>query len=166
MPAYITGLGIYLPNPAVDNGRVEDVLGMVDQRPSRLKEVILARNGIQTRHYAIDPETGEQTHTNAELTAEAIRALADTTGFSLNDLQLLACGSSSPDQFIPNHAAMVHGLIRCPPCELVSTAGVCCSGMTALKYGALSVSAGATTNALVTASELASAVLRASHFES
>ena len=62
MPAYITGLGVCLPNPPVDNDRIEDVLGMVDERPSRLKEVILARNGIQTRHYAIDPETGEQTH--------------------------------------------------------------------------------------------------------
>jgi 3-oxoacyl-[acyl-carrier-protein] synthase-3 len=166
MPAYITGLGVYLPNPPVNNDRIEDVLGMVDGRPSRLKEVILARNGIQTRHYAIDPDTGEQTHTNAQLTAEAVRTLAETSGFSLDDLQLLACGSSSPDQFIPNHAAMVHGLIRCPPCELVATAGVCCSGMTALKYAALSVSAGASSNALVTASELASAVLRASHFES
>lgn len=166
MPAYITGLGVCLPNPPVNNDRVEDVLGMVDDRPSRLKEVILARNGIQTRHYAIDPETGDQTHTNAELTAEAIRTLAEKSGFSLNDVQLLACGSSSPDQFIPNHAAMVHGLIQCPPCELVATAGVCCSGMTALKYAALSVASGSTANALVTASELASAVLRASHFES
>jgi 3-oxoacyl-[acyl-carrier-protein] synthase III len=166
MPAYITGLGVCLPNPPVDNDRIEDVLGMVDERPSRLKEVILARNGIQTRHYAIDPETGEQTHTNAELTAEAIRTLADTSGFSLDRIQLLACGSSSPDQFIPNHAAMVHGLIRCPPCELVATAGVCCSGMTALKYATLIVSSGASANAMVTASELASAVLRASHFES
>jgi 3-oxoacyl-[acyl-carrier-protein] synthase III len=166
MPAYITGLAVCLPNPPVDNEQIEDVLGMVGERPSRLKEVILARNGIQTRYYAIDAETGEQTHTNAELTAEAIRTLADTSGFSLDNIQLLACGSSSPDQWIPNHAAMVHGLVRCPPCELVSTSGVCCSGMTALKYAFLSVSSGATANAVVTASELASAVLRASHFES
>jgi 3-oxoacyl-[acyl-carrier-protein] synthase-3 len=166
MPAYITGLGVCLPNAPVNNDQIEDVLGMVDGRPSRLKEVILARNGIQTRHYAINPQTGEQTHTNAELTAEAVRTLTRSSGFSLDDVQLLACGSSSPDQFIPNHAAMVQGLIRCPPCELVATAGVCCCGMTALKYATLSVAGGSTTNALVTASELASAVLRASHFES
>src|SRR5439155_15021797 len=129
-------------------------------------EVILARNGIVTRHYALDPQTGRQTHTNAELTAEAIRELLSRTGFPLDQLQLLACGTSLPDQLIPNHAAMVQGLVRCPACELVSTAGVCCSGMTALKYAYLSVSSGSTANAVVTGSELASGVLRAAHFES
>jgi 3-oxoacyl-[acyl-carrier-protein] synthase-3 len=164
MGAYITGLGTYLPNASVDNGRMEDVLGIVGDRPSRLKEMILASNGIHERYYAIDPVTGEQTHTNAELTAAAISALADRSGFSTDEIQLLACGSSSPDQLIPNHAAMVHGLIRCPPCEVVSTAGVCCSGMTALKYAALSVSSGSTTNAVVTGSEVASVGLRAAFF--
>ena len=165
MPAYITGLGVYFPNQPVSNEQIERVLGLVSERPSRLKEVILMRNGINTRYYAIDPRTGKQTHTNAQLTAEAIRALGLSSDFPLEQVQLLACGTSSPDQLIPNHAAMVHGLVGCPPCELVSTAGVCCSGMTALKYAFLSVSSGSVANAVVTGSELASAFLRAPHFQ-
>ena len=166
MSAYITGLGVTLPNPGVDNDRIEDVLGMIGQRPSRLKEMILASNGIHTRYYAIDPTTGAATHTNAELAAEAIRTLSEVSGFSCEDIQLLACGTSAPDQIIPSHAAMVHGVLRCPPCELVSTAGVCCSAMAALKYATLSVASRASANAVVTGSELSSAVFRASHYES
>ena len=38
--------------------------------------MILASNGIQTRHYAIDRGHGEPTHTNAQLAAEAVRRLS------------------------------------------------------------------------------------------
>nr|WP_236117109.1 hypothetical protein [Hassalia byssoidea] len=73
--AYITGLGVFLPNNPVDNENIENVLGMINGKPSRTKSRILRNNGIKTRHYAIDPNTGKQTHTNAQLTAEAVRSL-------------------------------------------------------------------------------------------
>jgi 3-oxoacyl-[acyl-carrier-protein] synthase-3 len=166
MPAYITGLGVCLPNDAVDNEHIEGVLGMIHGEPARSKEMILEANGIKARYYAINPRTGEQTHTNAQMAAQAICTLSTNAGFDVDEMGLLACGTACGDQVIPNHAVMVHGLLRRRPCEVVSTAGACCSGMTALKYGAMSVSSGATTNAVVTASELVSAALSASHFES
>jgi 3-oxoacyl-[acyl-carrier-protein] synthase-3 len=156
MPAFITGLGVCLPNDPVTNDRVEQVLGSVNAQSSRVKEIILKRNGIRTRHYAIDPQTGRQTHSNAQMTAEAIRDLGGRTGFDLDRIEVLACGTSSPDQFIPSHACMVHGLVGCPPCELASTTGVCCAGIASLKYGWLNVLAGGARNAVVTGSELGS----------
>jgi 3-oxoacyl-[acyl-carrier-protein] synthase-3 len=42
---------------------------------------------------------------------------------------------------------------------------VCCSGLSALKYGFLNVASGLSKNAVVTGSELASPSLRASHFD-
>jgi 3-oxoacyl-[acyl-carrier-protein] synthase III len=164
MTAYLNGFGVCLPNAAVSNEQIERVLGQVGGRTSRMKEVILARNGIQTRHYAIDPTTGLPTHNNAELTAEAIGQLMDGCSLKPIDIELLACGTSSPDQWIPNHAAMVQGLLQWPPCEIVSTAGVCCSGMTALRYATNAVQAGITNAAVVTGSELASGSLKAAHF--
>jgi 3-oxoacyl-[acyl-carrier-protein] synthase-3 len=68
----------------------------------------------------------------------------------------LACGTSSADQIIPGHASMVHGCLRCPPCNLISTSGVCCSGVTALNYGYLNVLAGTARNAVVTGSDVTS----------
>ena len=130
-----------------------------------MKEVILARNGIRTRHYAIEPTTGLPTHNNAQLTAAAIVQLLESSGVSKGTVDMLACGTSSPDQWIPNHAAMVQGVLTLPPCEIVSTAGVCCAGMTALRYACNAIIATPEINAIVTGSELASASLRSKHFQ-
>src|SRR5690606_35422103 len=51
-----------------------------------------------------------------------------------------------------------------PACEVVSTAGICLAGMTALKHAWLAVLAGATRNAVATGSEVCSPVLRGAHF--
>jgi 3-oxoacyl-[acyl-carrier-protein] synthase III len=153
-----------LPNEPVSNEDIEKVLGAVGGRPSRMKDVILARNGIQTRYYGIDRNTLKATHTNAQLTALAIECLMQRHGVAKDRIDLLACGTSSPDQWIPNHTAMVQGELGLPACEIVSTAGVCCSGMTALRYACNAVLSGTTSNAIVTGSELASGSLKAAHF--
>src|SRR5881397_2262602 len=114
MAAYITHLAAFLPNQPVPNQRIESVLGMIGDAPSAVKDLILERNGIKWRYYAIDPATGKVTHTNAELTAEAIRRVLSETGLAPESIELLACGTSSPDQLTPSHAAMVHGVLRCP----------------------------------------------------
>jgi len=165
MPAYITGVSACLPNQPLTNDRIESVLGAINSQSSRVKDIILKRNRISSRYYAIDPVTGRQTHTNAQLTAEAIHTLIQQVGFNLDDVEVLACGTSSPDQLIPSHASMVHGLVGCPPCELASTSGVCCSGMAALKYGFMSILSGTARNAIVTGSEIASTGLAAKNFQ-
>ncbi len=163
--AYITGLGVFLPNAPVDNDNIENVLGVINGKPSRIKPRILKNNGIKTRYYAIDSATGKQTHTNAQLTTEAIHELIKNTKFSLEEIECLVCGTSVPDQMIPNHALMVHGELGSLPCEVVSTSGVCCAGITAFKYGYMSVLSGLTKNALTTGSELVSNGLRAAYFQ-
>lgn len=163
--AYITGLGIFLPNAPVDNDNIENVLGVINGKPSRIKPRILKNNGIKTRYYAIDSATGKQTHTNAQLTAEAVHDLIKNTKFSLEAIECLVCGTSVPDQIIPNHALMVHGELGSLPCEVVSTSGVCCAGITAFKYGYMSVLSNLTKNALTTGSELVSNGLRAAYFQ-
>ncbi|MGM3309227.1 beta-ketoacyl-ACP synthase III [Anabaena sp. WFMT] len=164
--AYITGLGAFLPNQPVNNEEIENVLGLINNKPSRCKNRILKNNGIKSRHYAIDPKTGKPTHTNAHLTAEAVRILAKNSNLPLEEIECLVCGTSSPDQLIPNHALMVHGELQSPPCEVVSTSGVCCSGVTAFKYGYMNVLSGLTKNAVTTGSELASNLLKAAYFQS
>jgi 3-oxoacyl-[acyl-carrier-protein] synthase-3 len=162
---FVTGMGVALPNEAVDNEQIENVLGLVGGRPSRSKPRVLKSNGIEYRYYAIDPVTGEQTHSNAQLTAEAVRQVAARASFPLQGMQCLVCGTSSPDQLIPNHALMVQGELSCGACEVVATMGVCCSGVTSLKYGVLNVASGATENAITTGSELVSNQFTASYFK-
>lgn len=160
---YITATATCLPNDPVGNEAIEDVLGRIGGRASRARRIVLRSNGIVARHYAIDPATGAATHNNASLTAEAIRALA-APGFALDRIECLVTGTSLPDQLMPNHGVMVHGELGNPACEVVSTAGICLAGLTALKYAWLSVLAGNTRTAVATGSDLASVVLRGEQF--
>lgn len=162
--AFITATAAALPNAPVDNESIETVLGRIGARPSRARPIVLRQNGIKSRYYAIDPASGLPTHTNASLTAEAIRSLAQKSGFALDSLRCLVTGTSMPDQLMPNHGVMVHGELGNPACEVVSTAGICLAGLSALKYAWLAVKGEDAENAVATGSELSSAILRAEHF--
>ncbi len=160
---YITAMAAELPNAPVSNDEMEAILGRIGGQASRARHLVLQRNGIRQRHYAIDKHSGRLTHNNAQLTAAAVRKL-DSDAFSIDHCQLLACGTSSPDQQLPNHAVMVHGELGIPPCEVVASAGICTSGMAALKYAYLSVLAGSCSHAVATGSELASTYMLARNF--
>lgn len=163
-PVYITDVAISLPNEPVSNDEIEAILGQVGDRPSRARRIVLKSNGIKSRHYAIDPETQKNTHSNAALTAEAIRQL-ETKQFGISEMDCLVCGTSLPDQTLPNHAVMVHGELATPNCEVVATSGICLAGMTAMKYAWMAVATGEHRNAVATGSELVSPVLRSEFFE-
>lgn len=165
MAVYITDLATFLPNEPVSNTQMEEVLGMANQLPSRTRRLILRNNQIQHRYYAIDPETGEATHTNAQLAAEAVRKLRPTAEFTPAQIECLCCGTSSPDQLMPGHASMVHGELGGEPLETVSTAGICLAGISALKYAWMSVASGQSKNAVATGSELASSFMRGRQME-
>ena len=161
---FITKLAAFLPNEPISNDRIEDILGMVNGQPSKLKPLVLKKNGIKTRYYAVNHQ-GSLTHSNAELTACAIRNLQDAS-FQLDDIDLLCCGASIPDQIIPSHASMVHGCLGISEREIISTSGACCCGIQALKYGMLAVGSGHAQNAVCTASELVSPLILARNYES
>ncbi len=161
---YINDIQAFLPNAAVDNSEIETVLGQVGPRPSRAKRMILRSNKITSRHYAIDKKSGKTTHSNAQIAAEAIRKLHNDA-HDINTIELLACGTTMPDQLMPNHALMVHGELGIPSCEVIATAGICLSGTMSLKYGYMSVLSGQSNNAVATGSENASAAMRAENFK-
>ncbi len=162
---FINKVARFLPNNPVPSDEIEKSLGLIGDKSSRVKSIILRQNKIKTRYYAID-ESGTFTHTNAQLTANAIQGLFETKEYSLDNIQLLCCGTTSPDQLLPSHASMVHGeLPNAPVMEIVSTSGVCCSSSTAMKYGYMSIMSGNTSNAVCTGSELASASLTAKNFK-
>lgn len=122
----------------------------------------MRQNGIQRRYYALNTNQ-EITHTNAELAAKSIFKLFEQ-GISSSDVQVLVCSTSVPDQLMPSHASMVHGLAFSEPKEIFSLAGVCMSGISALKTGYMSVLSGNSNNALCSSSELLSPVLLAKFF--
>ncbi|MCM0665362.1 beta-ketoacyl-ACP synthase III [Flavobacterium tyrosinilyticum] len=159
---YITKAAKYLPNEAVSNDEMEAYLGLINDTASKARRIILRNNKITSRYYAVDKE-GKSTHSNAELTKNAILPLFDEN-FTPQDLEVLSCGTSTPDIFLPSHAAMVHGLLKNKSVELNSSTGVCCAGMNSLKFGFLSIKSGNSKNAICTGSEKVSTWLNAQKY--
>ncbi|WP_067150023.1 beta-ketoacyl-ACP synthase III [Pseudotamlana agarivorans] len=160
---YITRISKFLPNHPVSNEEMESKLGILNGKASKGRRIVLRNNKITTRYYAIN-EKGEMTHNNAELTKEAVVNLCDSD-FKLENIELLSCGTTSPDQLIPSHASMVHGALKNGNLEVNSPSGACCSGMNALKYGFMSVKSEQTNNAVCTGSERSSSWLMSSTYE-
>jgi len=163
---YINSIGKFLPGPAIANDEMEAYLGQVNGKASRVKRRILKSNGIQQRHYALDRQQNT-THSNSQIAANAIRDALEQLDLEPAAIDLLCAGTSWPDLLVPSFASMVHGeLTELPPLESVSTHGVCCAGVAALKYAATQVEMGEKQRAIAVASELASRLFKHTHFES
>jgi len=158
--AYITRTAAFLPNDPVGNDDMERIIGQAGDRPSRARRMVLRSNGITSRHYAIDPVTLKPSHTNAQMTAEAVRRL----GVDLNAVGCLACGTSTPDQLMPNHAVMSQGELKMHAAEVIATSGICLSGATAMKYAWMGVISGEHEACVATGSDLATGLTQASNF--
>jgi len=164
MNVYITKASKFLPGDPVENDDMEAYLGMMDGKPSRARRIILHKNGIKQRYYALDRE-GHVTHTSVEMCAKAVQGLLDDR-LTIDDLDLLACGTASPEQIMPSHGVQVHGLLGGEKnMEVVSFAGSCCTGMDAMKYCCMAVELDPTLNTVAAASERMSAWMRAQNFE-
>jgi 3-oxoacyl-[acyl-carrier-protein] synthase III len=153
--AYITGIGAYLPGDPVGNTELAARFGDGSPRSAALRRRALAANGIRTRHYAVD-EKGMTVMLNEELAAHAVsRALRDR-GLPVSAVRMLATGTTAGDVLVPGFAAMVHGRLGGGPMELLSAAGVCASGMAALKGAVSAVRLGEHPVAVAVGSELVS----------
>ncbi|MCB0696836.1 MAG: beta-ketoacyl-ACP synthase III [Chitinophagaceae bacterium] len=161
-PVYITRLSKFLPNEPVPNNEMEQVLGMVNGKPSKARAVVLRSNGIKTRYYAF--RDGKSTHKNTELAAIAIKQLFDEK-IPISKLELLTAGTGSAEQLVPSHASMVHGELGIHNVEIISTSGACCSSVQGLKYAFMSVGSGMVDYAVSVGSEKVSTWMHASRFQ-
>ena len=161
---YINRFSAFFPNEPVGNDEMEQYIGLVNDKSLLAKRLVLAKNGITSRYYALD-KSGQATHTNVGMAAKAVRGLIDEQ-LPLDKIDLLSCGTASPEQIMPSHGVMVHGELKgSNHTEVVSFAGSCCTGMQALKYAYFSTLSGDSKNAVCVASERLSAWMTARYFE-
>jgi 3-oxoacyl-[acyl-carrier-protein] synthase III len=161
---FITGLGKYLPGGPIPNDEMEEYLGKVNGKSSRLKDKILKSNGIKSRHYAID-KSQNTTISNAAMAAHAVRDAASHANVDLDEVDFLGASTCQGDLPLPGFASMVHGELRIPVCEIATLHGVCVSGMMALKSAYLQVKSGEKKLAAVCASEFPSRLFKSTRFE-
>ena len=161
---FINSTGHYLPGKPIDNETVEEVLGLVNGKASRLKKKILKSNGIKTRHYAIDKD--QKTYIdNAEMASKAAERCIDELGVAKSKINLLCAATSQGDVVLPGFGSMVQAELDLPNIELHTSHGICSSSVMALKNAYLQIKSGEHKNALVVASEFASRLFKASRYE-
>lgn len=160
---YVQSAGYHLPGAPISNDAMDDYIAPINRISLRIKNKILAENGIQQRHYAID-KNGSTVMTHARLAANAIEDCLQRANATLDDVSLLTMGSTGSDALIPGFSAMVQGELGARPMETLSSLGVCASGITALNYAAQSIELGAHQQAVVAAAEMPSRIFKKSRF--
>lgn len=164
MNAYVTSTGSFLPGPPIGNDEIEDVLGRVDGKASRLKARILKANGIQTRHYAID-KSHRTVYSNAQMAVEAARTCMAGSPLPLRSIGLLSCATTQGDLVIPGFGSMVQAGLGTPEVELHTTHGICSSSAMAIRAAVNTLRVGDQSSALVVVSELASRLFKNTRYE-
>jgi 3-oxoacyl-[acyl-carrier-protein] synthase-3 len=160
---YLAGSGLFMPGAPVGNADIDRYIAPLNGRSERIKQMVLADNGIETRHYAID-ENGDTLHSSADLAARAVRDCLAQAGARLDEVTLLCTGSSGGDAGMPGFASMLHGELGGPPVETSSHQGVCGAGIAALRHAADAIELGGHRKALVATSEFPSRLFKRSRF--
>jgi 3-oxoacyl-[acyl-carrier-protein] synthase-3 len=161
---FITGAGVFLPGDPVSNERMEDHLGRIAGRDSVLGRKALRWNGVEGRHYAMQPD-GSVSHTNAQMCARAVEAALADARLDLAALSYLAAATTQGDYLVPGHATAVQGELGAGPMEVASFQSVCGSSLMAAKAAWLSVRAGEHRTAAACAGEFSSRWFRPAFYE-
>src|SRR5688572_1439342 len=164
MNAYITSTGAFLPGPPVGNDEMEEILGCVEGKPSRLKARILKANGIRTRHYAID-RSHRTVHSNLDMAVTAAKKCLDASPLPARSIGMLSCATTQGDMVIPGFGSMVQAGLGIPGVELLTAHGICSSSVMAVKAAVNALKAGEHRSALVVVSELASRLFKSTRYE-
>ncbi|MGL6162119.1 3-oxoacyl-[acyl-carrier-protein] synthase III C-terminal domain-containing protein [Microbulbifer sp.] len=152
---FITGTGSFLPGAPVDNGSMEERIGLLSEHSRKLKAASLRQNGIKSRHYAIDAG-GNYLFTNAEMAAQAILSACDLARLDPRRIGYLATSTTQGDLLVPGHASAVHAGLGAGPMEVSSHQSVCGSSMMAIKSSYLNIRAGEHDTAVACGSEFSS----------
>jgi len=160
---FVESAGYFMPGDPVTNDEMDRYVAPLNRISGRIKQRILAENGIKQRYYAID-ESGETRWTNAGQAAQAIHNCLGRQNRTLNEVSLLACGSSGGDALMPGFANMIQGELAAPPMETLSVHGICVAGVSAVQAAAQAIQLGAHQRALAVASEMPSRLFKRSRF--
>lgn len=167
----LIGTGSFLPGKPIPNDRLEALLGPLDGAPPKVRSFVdnmgprmLERSGIESRHFAIDPETGNLTHCFSTLAEEAARRAIDMAGISAQEIDLLIMSCPSYDRSTPPTSTLLQerlGIECCAEMEIHSN----CSGTgKGVQVAFDALRNGRYRTALVCYSQLSSVYLRSCYF--
>jgi 3-oxoacyl-[acyl-carrier-protein] synthase-3 len=163
--SYITSTGSYLPGNAVENKDIYQYLGSV-MGEGRVRDKILAVNGIESRHYALDTKQNP-THTIYELASMAVNDCI--AKHPVSKIDYLSAGTTYAPILAPGLASLLHeqlsrDKVLSHSVEINSNSGICSSGAQAIVNAARAVKAEESKGAICVGVEQSSIGLRSKAF--
>ena len=170
-PVKIVGTGSFLPGPPVPNDRVEAVLGPLVNAPTKVKSFVgnlgqkmLDRGGVQTRHFAVDPETGDMTYNFSTLAEQAARKALEMAEIEPQEIDLLLISCPSYDQSTPPTSALLQERLAIQSCAEMEIHSNCSGVGKSMQIAFDTIRSGRYKTALVCYSQLSSIYLRSCYF--
>ncbi|VVD91880.1 3-oxoacyl-[acyl-carrier-protein] synthase 3 [Pandoraea terrae] len=152
MYSRVVGTGSYLPPRRVTNQQLADELAARGIETS--DEWIVARTGIQARHFAAPEQT------SSDMAVEAARRALEMAKLDANDIDLIIVATSTPDFVFPSTACLVQSKLGIKNGGAAFDIQAVCSGFAyALATADNFIRSGAHRNALVIGAEVFSRIL-------
>jgi len=137
----IAGTGRYLPERILTNADLEKIVETSD-------EWIRTRTGIEQRHVASEEEL------TSDLCVKAAAVAMKEAGVTVEDIDLIVVGTTSPDLIFPNIATIIQHKMGIPACAAFSVEAACTGFVYALSTADKFIRAGDTKCALVIGAEI------------
>jgi len=144
--AAFRSIGAYVPQKILTN---EDLTKMVDTSD----EWITKRTGIKERHIAADDEF------NSDMGAKAAKIALERSGIAKEDIDLVICGTISPDYFcMPSTATVIANKVGIKGATAFDISAACTGFIYSLSIAKAFIESGMKKNVLVVGSEKLSAI--------
>lgn len=171
VPVRIAGTGGFLPGPPIPNDRVEAILGPLNNAPPKVKSFVenigqkmLDRGGVKTRHFAVDPETGDMTHSFSTLAEQAARKALEMAKMEPQQIELLIVSCPGCDKSTPPTSALLQELLGIQNCAEIEVHSNCSGVGKSVQIAYDAIRSGRYQTALVVYSQLSSIYLRSCYF--
>jgi 3-oxoacyl-[acyl-carrier-protein] synthase-3 len=152
----ILSTGAYLPGDPLDNATLEKYVGP-------LPDDVLEGIQVKTRHWMIDPATGEHRINNSRMAEHASRQALQRAGMEPADLDLIVVCTATPEYTLPNVATTLQHYLGLESAAAIEIRGACAGWVQALDLARRQLTDGTAHTALIVGSEAGSPIL-APHF--
>lgn len=150
--AQIAGTGAYLPGERITNEQMERLVGP-------LPDEILEGIQVRTRHWIVDPATGEHSISNSEMAYRAASQALERAGTDPGQVELIVCASGSPDYLLPPMSMQVQSKLGLERCAVTDIRSGCNGFAEGLDLARLYLERGQYETAVVIGSEAISPIL-------
>jgi 3-oxoacyl-[acyl-carrier-protein] synthase III len=151
MKAKIKGVGHYLPNKTVDNEELANTFDISSEK-------IFQKTGIRQRRYL---EIGS----TSDLVIKSIKNLVENTKTSLEDLDCLILGTTTPDYFFPSTATAVLNKLNATSAFGFDVSAACAGFMYGLHLGRLMIESGEAKKIIVCGGDKMSSTLNGNDYK-